>query len=99
MTATVLRLNANEGRPCLPPQAFADLIDSEVLRRYPDSAPLEAALAARMGLPSDRVIATAGADDAIDRAIRSFGRSGATVISTAPAFEEYAAAAARSAAR
>ena len=99
MTATALRLNANEGRPCLPPQVFADLIDSEVLRRYPDSAPLEAALAARMGLPSDRVIATAGADDAIDRAIRSFGRSGATVISTAPAFEEYAAAAARSAAR
>ena len=56
-------------------------------------------MAARMGLPPERVIATAGADDAIDRAIRSFGNSGALVLSTAPAFEEYAAAAARSGAR
>jgi histidinol-phosphate aminotransferase len=94
-----LKLNANEGRPCLPPGAAAALITPELLRRYPDSKPLEAALAARMGLPPDRVIATAGADDAIDRAIRAFGRSGATVVSTAPAFEEYAAAAERSDAR
>ncbi len=95
----MLRLDANEGRPCLPPQEIAALVDSEVLRRYPESASLEAALAARMGLPPERVIATAGADDAIDRAIRSYGRSGAIVLSTAPAFEEYAAAAARSGAR
>ena len=89
-----------ERRQALPaPQEIAALVDSEVLRRYPDSASLEAALAARMGLPPERVIATAGADDAIDRAIRSYGRSGATVLSTAPAFEEYAAAAARSGAR
>jgi histidinol-phosphate aminotransferase len=99
MEAALLRLDANEGRPCLPISAIAALIDSEVLRRYPDSGPLEAALAARMGLAPEQVIATAGADDAIDRAIRSFGRSGATVLSTAPAFEEYAAAAARSGAR
>lgn len=99
MKAPMLRLDANEGKPCLPPQEIAALVDSEILRRYPDSAPLEAALAARMGLPPERVIATAGADDAIDRAIRSYGRSGATVLSTAPAFEEYAAAAARSGAR
>jgi histidinol-phosphate aminotransferase len=94
-----LRLDANEGRPCLPPEALAALIDSEILRRYPDSKPLEAALAARLGLESERVIATAGADDAIDRAIRSVGGSGAAVLSTAPAFEEYAAAAARSGVR
>ena len=99
MEAAPLRLDANEGRPCLPTSAIAALVDSEILRRYPDARPLEAALAARMGLGPDRVIATAGADDAIDRAIRSFGRSGATVLSTAPAFEEYAAAAARSGAR
>ena len=91
-----LRLDANEGRPCLPPASLAALLDSETLRRYPDSSVLEAALAAGMGLQPERVIATAGADDAIDRAIRSFGRSGAAVLSTAPAFEEYAAAATRS---
>ncbi|MGA2546725.1 MAG: aminotransferase class I/II-fold pyridoxal phosphate-dependent enzyme [Rectinemataceae bacterium] len=99
MNSKTLRLDANEGRPCLPPAEIAALIDSELLRRYPDSAALEAALADRMDLPPERLIATAGADDAIDRAIRSFGRSGATVLSTAPAFEEYAAAAARSGAR
>ena len=95
---TILRLDANEGRPCLPPDAFSALIDSELLRRYPDSKPLEAALAARMGLKPECVIATAGADDAIDRAIRRFGRLDPEreVLSTAPAFEEYAAAAARS---
>jgi histidinol-phosphate aminotransferase len=99
MTKTILRLDANEGKPCLPTSALASLLDEEVLRRYPDTAPLESALAERMNIPAERVIATAGADDAIDRAIRSFGRSGATVLSTAPAFEEYAAAAARSGAR
>jgi histidinol-phosphate aminotransferase len=99
MEKTELRLDANEGRPCLPPERLAALVDSETLRRYPDSKPLEAALSARLGLPPERVIATAGADDAIDRAIRSFGRAGATVLSTAPAFGEYAAAAARSGSR
>jgi histidinol-phosphate aminotransferase len=99
MSKAELRLDANEGRPCLPPEALAALIDSETLRRYPDSRPLEAAIAARLGLEPARVVATAGADDAIDRAIRSFGRAGAAVLSTAPAFEEYAAAAARSGSR
>jgi histidinol-phosphate aminotransferase len=94
-----LRLNLNEGRPCLAPEAAALLLSPELLRRYPDSKPLESALAIKMSLPADRVIATAGADEAIDRAIRAFGRSGAAVISTAPAFEEYAAAAARAGAR
>jgi histidinol-phosphate aminotransferase len=99
MAAKLLRLNANEGRPCLGAETVASLIDGETLRRYPDSAPLEAALAARKGIAKERVLATAGADDSIDRAIRSFGRAGATVLSTAPAFEEYAAAAERSGAR
>ncbi len=99
METPTLRLNANEGRPCLPPESIAALVGAEVLRRYPESRPLEEALAAKMGLPPERVIATAGADDAIDRAVRAFGRGGATVLSTAPAFEEYAAAAERTGAR
>jgi histidinol-phosphate aminotransferase len=93
---TILRLDANEGRPCLSPEKLASLVSSEVLRRYPDSKPLEAALASRMGLSAECVIATAGADDAIDRAIRRCGQAKGPVLSTAPAFEEYAAAAARS---
>jgi histidinol-phosphate aminotransferase len=99
MDATTLRLNANEGRPCLPPETIARLLGPELLRRYPESKPLEAALAAKLGLPADRVLATAGADDAIDRAVRGFGRCGSTVLSTAPAFEEYSAAAERSGSR
>jgi len=103
MSMKPLRLDANEGRPCLPTETLAALIDSELLRRYPDASPLEAALAAAMGLSPERVIATAGADDAIDRAIRSAaaGIKGGPglVLSTAPAFEEYAAAAQRSGAR
>jgi histidinol-phosphate aminotransferase len=96
MTQATLRLDANEGRPCLPDGAIASLVGPEALRRYPDALPLEAAIAARSGLSPERVLATAGADDAIDRAIRSFGGAAATVLSTQPAFEEYAAAAARS---
>ena len=32
------------------PPVIAALVDSELLRRYPEAAPLEAALAARMGI-------------------------------------------------
>jgi histidinol-phosphate aminotransferase len=103
MTKLALRLDANEGRPCLPASSIAALLESELLRRYPETGKLEAALAARLGLEPAQLISTAGADDAIDRAIRTFGRSGTPapsggggVLSTAPAFEEYAAAAARS---
>jgi histidinol-phosphate aminotransferase len=99
MANAMLRLNANEGRPCLPPATIAGLIDSETLRRYPEAKSLETLIAERRGLAPEMVLATAGADDAIDRAIRSFGAAGATVLSTAPAFEEYAAAAARTGAR
>ena len=99
MENAMLRLNANEGRPCLPPAAIAALIDSETLRRYPESKSLEVLIAERRGLKPENVLATAGADDAIDRAIRSFGTAGACVLSTAPAFEEYAAAAARTGSR
>jgi len=99
MPVAILRLDANEGRPCMAARALAALVDPEMLRRYPDPKPLEAAMAARKGLEPERVLATAGADDAIDRAIRSFGGAGATALSTQPAFEEYAAAAERSYAR
>ncbi|HOX30707.1 MAG TPA: aminotransferase class I/II-fold pyridoxal phosphate-dependent enzyme [Spirochaetales bacterium] len=99
MSDAVLRLDANEGRPALGAEAIAAFLGPEALRRYPDARPLEAALARRMGLPPSRVLATAGADDAIDRAVRCLAGPGGTVVSADPTFVEYAAAAARSGSR
>src|SRR5438477_636340 len=58
----LLRLDSNEG--VLPPQELlAGLAgaDPELLRRYPAVSELEAALAARLAVASERVIVTAGA--------------------------------------
>jgi histidinol-phosphate aminotransferase len=99
MRETTLRLDANEGRSLIGANAVAALLTDEILRRYPDARPLEETIAKRMGLPAARVLATAGADDAIDRAVRAFAGSGGTVVSAEPSFVEYAAAAARSGAR
>jgi histidinol-phosphate aminotransferase len=86
--AAVLRLDSNEGP--LPPRALlADLAnaDPELLRRYGDAGALEAALATRFGLTAERVIVTAGADEAIDRACRAFLERGRTVLLPDPTFE------------
>jgi histidinol-phosphate aminotransferase len=84
----LLRLDSNEGP--LPPRALlAELAgaDPEMLRRYHDAAALEAALAARVGVAAGRVIATAGADEAIDRACRAFLDRGRTLVLPDPTFE------------
>src|SRR5205807_2221982 len=62
----LLRLDSNEG--VLPPQALLAQLaaaDPELLRRYPEVSALEAALAARLDVPPERVIVTAGADEAL----------------------------------
>jgi len=82
-----LALNGNEG--VAPPRALlTDLAahDPELLRRYPSAAPLEAALAARFGLDPDRVLVTAGGDDALDRAFRAFLGPGRVVVMPTPTF-------------
>ena len=59
----MLRLDSNEG--VLPSRALlGDLAnaDPELLRRYPDVSALETALAARVGVASERVLVTAGAE-------------------------------------
>jgi len=99
MRETILKLDANEGRPLVGAMAVAALLTDETLRRYPDARPLEQAIARRMGVDAARVLATAGADDAIDRAVRALAGPGGTVVSAEPSFVEYAAAAARSGAR
>jgi histidinol-phosphate aminotransferase len=83
-----LKLDSNEG--ALPPVALLEALaslDPEALRRYPDVSALEATLARRIGVSPDRVIVTAGADDAIDRVCRAYLRAGRTMLLPEPTFE------------
>src|SRR6267378_2177684 len=85
-----LRLDRNEG--ALPPAALLQTLaglDPEVLRRYADASALEATLAGRVGVAPDRVIVTAGADEAIDRACRAYLRPGRTMLLPDPTFEMF----------
>ena len=88
-----LRLDRNEG-PAPSPALLKALagIDPEALRRYGDVSTLEAALADACGVEPGRVIVTAGADEAIDRACRAYlgppGPSrGRTMLLAEPTFE------------
>jgi histidinol-phosphate aminotransferase len=85
-----LLLDSNEG--VLPSRALlGDLAnaDPELLRRYPDVSALEAALAARLGVTSHRLVVTAGADEAIDRACRAFLEPGRTIVLSDPSFDMF----------
>ena len=72
-----LRLDANECSStddCPGPDVLgASRID---LARYPDRRSLESVIASRSGIDPDRVLVTAGADDAIDRICRDALASG-----------------------
>jgi histidinol-phosphate aminotransferase len=85
-----LKLDSNEG-PQPPPALLAALatLDPDVLRRYPDVATLEATLARRVGVSPDRVIVTAGADDAIDRVCRAYLGTGRPMVLSEPTFEMF----------
>ncbi len=83
-----LRLDGNEGS--IPPVRFFDLLDSlgsDVMRRYPDSCELEASISEILGISTDRVLVTAGGDDALDRICRSYLFKGTQVILPEPTFE------------
>ncbi len=83
-----LRLDGNEG--VAPPfELLERLCDfgPEVMRCYPDSKPLEAALAERWELAPDQVLVTAGADEALDRIARSVLGPGRELILPVPTFE------------
>lgn len=71
MTAQ-LDLAMNEGEPP-PPECFDLLrrLGPGIFREYGDPAPLEEAYAAYLGVGPERVLATTGADDAIDRVCRA----------------------------
>jgi len=83
-----LRLDGNEG--VLPPPALFDALREagmEVARRYPDATSLTHAIAARLDVAASRVLVTAGADDALDRACRSVLCAGRELIVATPTFE------------
>ena len=83
-----LWLNNNEGLAA-PPPLLEDLGESipELVRRYPRISDLEALIAERTGLPHERVLVTAGADDAIYRACMAVLERGRELILPTPTFE------------
>ncbi len=83
-----LRLDGNEG--AAPSSAALEAIAAagpELLRRYPSTQGLEARIAGRIGLDPGRVLVTAGADDALERAIRSVLGPGRELLLPVPTFE------------
>lgn len=87
--AGALRLDANEGSaPVYLSGHWPSAV--EALRRYPDVRELEADLAALFAVSPDRVLATAGGDDAIDRLCRRFLAGGRELVLTEPTFEMFA---------
>lgn len=88
---TRLRLDANEGQPPAMEYVLAGLQENgkELLQRYPDARPLEAALASRFDLAPEEVFVAAGADEVIDRCCRAFLPPGKTMIMAEPGFEMF----------
>ena len=83
-----LHLDGNEG--AAPPGALLEAFVAagpELLRRYPDAGPLEAVLAARLGVAAERGIATAGGDDALERACKTVLSAGRELVLPVPTFE------------
>ena len=73
----------------LGPQVDPSIIQvrASSLRAYPDAAPLEAVLAARLGVCAPQVLVSAGADDAIDRICRAVLCPGRVAVVSEPGFE------------
>jgi histidinol-phosphate aminotransferase len=82
-----LLLNSNEGPPP-PPELMRAALENTIgaLHRYPTTAPLEQALTTRFGLRPGSVLVTAGADEAIDRAFRTFLGPGRELVLPTPTF-------------
>ncbi len=80
-----LKLDSNESAYPLQPMA-AESAGWEP-NRYMRTAALEQRIAGRYRVGSDRVLVTAGSDDAIERAMRAVCRPGRRAMLTAPAYE------------
>ena len=84
----IIDLSMNEGEP--PSRACLEVLERHgpaLLRKYADPAPLEAAYADYLGTAPANVLATTGADDAIDRVFRAFLAPGEEMVFPTPTFE------------
>lgn len=85
-----LKLDGNEG--AAPPASLLGVLAAsaegvELLRRYPHAGGLERSLAVRHGVAPERVVVTAGADDALDRCCRALLGPGRELVMPVPSFE------------
>ncbi|MBK8253976.1 MAG: histidinol-phosphate aminotransferase family protein [Polyangiaceae bacterium] len=83
-----LPLDGNEGPA--PSQTFltnATTFHPSTLQRYPSSAALTEALAAKWNVSPDQLLVTAGGDDALDRLMRAMLCEGREIIFPVPSFE------------
>lgn len=79
-----LDLSKNEGRPSIDTLDIDRAKVAFLTSRYPDVTRLTARVAARHGVADDRVLVTAGGDDAL---FRCFLRCNGPVVATTPSFE------------
>ncbi|MHA1568914.1 MAG: aminotransferase class I/II-fold pyridoxal phosphate-dependent enzyme [Alphaproteobacteria bacterium] len=85
---TDLKLDRNEGiSPPLDILETLRRVDQDTLCRYRRPERLERLMAERWGVPPAQVLATAGADEAIDRACRVYVQPDREVIVPVPTFE------------
>lgn len=80
-----LDLSRNEGRPSIRMLEMDPERIGALTSRYPRTESLRAVIANRHGVEPDRVLVTAGGDDALFRCFLS--TSGGAVVSTTPTFE------------
>jgi histidinol-phosphate aminotransferase len=83
-----LKLDSNESLSPVPPLDENRWVDGDWRpNRYLRTTTVEDRLARRFGVARDRVVVTAGADDAIERSVRAVCRPGCEAVVTVPAFE------------
>ncbi len=87
----IVKLDANENPYGPSPRVRAALAGMPYVHVYPDpeSRALRAALAGFAGLPADRLLAGAGADELIDLTMRLFLQPGDAVLDCPPTFGMY----------
>lgn len=87
-TPTDLSLDANEGFS--PPDELLGILcrgGQQSLRSYPSARAVEARIAKRYGVEPERVLLTAGADSALDAALRAVLAPGRDFVLPVPTFE------------
>jgi len=83
-----LRLDRNER--AIVPEPVREILASlspDLVRAYPDKAPLERLIAERFDVDPEQVLVTNGGDDAIDRCCRAVLEPGTEILIHTPTFE------------